>query len=213
MKKTGAILIVLALLGNLAYAQSNPEEKRFRAGLAVAAHRVLSYGTESDYRPGEDDFPVTPSHTVGGLGLSLGYVLTRFVSFELEGEYLFRSKMTLVDPSDGDSVEVRSAKRLTLALNAVFAPGQGRLRPFAAVGGGCDAILSKEETSISRLGYEITFSAPAKKIEPMLQAKIGVLYRLKPRWGGKLETGYRLIFGNPHKIHALRFQAGVIYGF
>ncbi len=213
MKKFFIAFIILSVGGGLSHAQSDARPRKFQAGLTGSLNHVFSYGTEKDYQPGKNDFPVTPGHTAGGIGIFAAYSVSSLIAVEIETRFYLRSKMTLKDPSDQDSVDVRSASHAALAVGAVFSFSRGRFRPYAAVGAGIDALLVKAETYTSKFGYEIEFQPPSKKLDPFLKARTGVKYFLKPRLGIRGEAGYTLIFGDQNKIHSLDFAAGIFYGF
>ena len=81
MRKTGIAILILSFTLSLGFAQ----EKRFQLSLFGGASHVFAYGSEDDYIFGENDFPVTPSHTPLNFGLSFTLFLTDLFGIEIDG--------------------------------------------------------------------------------------------------------------------------------
>jgi outer membrane protein W len=176
------------------------------------AHYVLSYGSEDDYSPGENDFPVTPAHAAPVFGLSATHRLSGRLAAEIDGRFAPGSEVTLTDPSDGDTVKVDTLRRLTATVNVLLFLGRGAFRPYILAGAGADILVGAEEQTLTtELGYDVTFSPPEKKVDPTVSAGFGALYFLGPSLGLRLDARYVLLpkSGSRPSIHGLSAAAGL----
>lgn len=158
MRVLKAILISVFLIFITSSAWS---EVRFY--LFGKANFVASSGSESDYKPGENDFPLTSSHKNYGAGFGLTIGSTLFIG--VEGHYNLNGKAILTDPSDNDTVEVDTEKYisgfLTLGLNIVKSRS---FRLYISGGGGsCRYSEGETKTYVSELGYETEIYPPEEK--------------------------------------------------
>ncbi|NIM91660.1 MAG: hypothetical protein GTO17_12015 [Candidatus Aminicenantes bacterium] len=124
---------------------------------------VMDSGSEDDYRPGENDFPMASSFNNFGFGLGVVFE-SKKVFYGLEAHYTLSGNTTLTDPSDNDTVEVDTYKHISgliaLGFNLVYKPN---LRLFINGGGGVSLVLDAEmKTYTSQLGYETQIEAPNK---------------------------------------------------
>jgi len=190
-----------------AYAQ------RLQVSLSGGWNRVFEYGSEDDYVLGENDFPVTPAHTPFNFGAALALFFTDKIGVELDGRYALSSKVTLVDPSDQDILEIDSAKHYSITLNFVYRFLEGRLRPYVLVGGGIDKLLSKEETYISEYGFQIEFLPPEKTIDPIANIAAGVQFFIRSRLGARFDLRYSIIFDDPDNQNSLNVTFGLFFCF
>ena len=190
MKKLLVFNLILAMITVSGFAQG----KKTALSLFGGIHSVLKYGSENDYSPGENDFPTTPAHTPPTFGLSFLYQFSGFLGLEVDGRYTLSSKVTLTDPSDGDTVAVDTLQHAGLTLNALFFLGSGSFRPYLALGAGGDMALgAKEQTLATSLGYTVTFAPPEKKAEILADAGFGFFLGLGPTFGLRLDVRYMLL--------------------
>jgi len=190
-----------------AYAQ------RFQASIFGGWNHVFEYGSEDDYALGENDFPVTPSHSPSLFGAGLAFSLTDNIGVELDGRYVLASKVTLVDPSDQDTVAIDTAKHYSITLNVIYRFLKGRFRPYVLLGGGIDKLLAKEESYTSEYGYPIEFLPPEKTTDPVANIAAGVQYFLHSRLGARLDLRYSIIFDDPDNQKSLSLALGLFYVF
>jgi len=209
MKKGILFLLGFMLTFNFGYGQ----QKKFQISLLGMLSHILQYGSEDEYMRGENDFPVTPAHTVLGFGAELAYFFRENMAIEGEVRYILSSEVTLVDPSDQDSVKVDTPRRITATLNFIHHFFDGKIRPYLVIGGGIDILLAEDETYISEYGYEVDLLAPEKKVDPVAQAGGGILYFFNPRAGAKLDFRYSLIFDKPNHINNINLAFGFFLRF
>lgn len=144
---------------------------------------VMASGSEDDYEPGENDFPMASSFNNFGFGLGV-IIDSKKVFFGLEAHYTLSGKTTLTDPSDDDKVDVDTYKHisgfLTIGFNLVHKPS---LRLFINGGGGVSYVLDAEmKTYTSQLGFE-TQIEPPKKYPIAVFGGIGAVMNFSPSLG------------------------------
>jgi len=205
-KRSKAIVFVLASL--ILLAQTSLAQK-YQVSLFVGMNHVFPYGSEDDYVLGENDFPVTPAHTPPNLGASFALYLKDNIALELDWRFTLSSKLTLIDPSDQDEVEIDSSKRHTLTLNFIYRFLQGNVRPYIVVGGGLDKIMAKDQTYTTKYGFEVDFLAPEKTVDPLANIGAGVLFFVRPNIGIRLDLRYVMIFAEPDNLSGLNGVAGI----
>lgn len=155
---------------------------------------VGEYGTIDDYVIGENDFPVTPSHTPACIGAALGIPLFGRLGLDLDARYFLGSRISLEDPSDGDTLELDSSKHISLTANLVFKLGTGRLQPYLLAGAGIDSLTGLEEQNlISDYGYEIIMFPPEDKTDWLFNAGGGVFVWMNSRLGLRLDLRYVIL--------------------
>lgn len=209
MKKGALILLIFALTISFGFGQP----RKFQLSLFGGFSHVLEYGSEDEYVMGENDFPVTPAHTPLNFGAALAYSFLKNIAIELEARYTLSSKVTLVDPSDQDTVEVNTSSHIAATLNFIYHFSKGKVRPCLVIGGGIDWLLAKDETYTSEYGYEVEFLAPEKTINPFIQGGGGIHYFLSPKAGVKLDLRYGLIFDEPNKVSSINLALGFFLRF
>jgi outer membrane beta-barrel protein len=210
-KKSWAVLVfavfALPLFAGTAYAQ------KFQLSVFGGLNHVFEYGSENDYALGQNDFPVTPSHTPPVLGASLAYRFTERLGLELDWRYVLSSKVTLEDPSDQDTVEIDSSKHYSLTLNLLYQLMSGKLRPYVLAGGGFDKLQAKDAEYTSEYGFEITLEAPEKTLDAVFNFGAGLNYFLSESMALKLDVRYVMIFADPNNVNNLSTVVGVVFRF
>jgi outer membrane protein W len=201
----GVLFIVLLI--QPAFAQ------KYQLSFFVGMNHVFQYGSEGDYALGENDFPVTPSHTPPNFGAAFSLNIKENIALELDWRYTLSSKLMLVDPSDQDEVEIDSSKHHTITLNFVYRFLKGNIKPYIVLGGGVDKILAKDQTYTTKYGFEVDFLAPEKTLDPLANIGAGVLVSVSPHFGIRLDLRYVMIFAEPDSISSLNGVAGIAVSF
>lgn len=209
MKKGFFFILIFTLALSFGFGQP----KKFQISLFAGLSHVLEYGSEDEYVMGENDFPVNPSHTPLGFGTALAYSFTKNMAFELEARYTLSTKVTLVDPSDQDTVEVNTSSHISGTLNFIYHFLDGKIRPYLIIGGGIDKLFAKDETYTSDYGYEVEFLAPEKSIDPVAQLGAGIHYLPSLNTGARLDLRYGLIFDKPNTVNSLKIALGFFMRF
>jgi hypothetical protein len=209
MKRILVGLIALSLLNGIAFGQA----KRFQLSLYGGMNRVLAYGSDQDYVQGVNDFPATPAHTPTLFGAAFAFSLTERLGIELRGEYTLAADMTLIDPSDQDTVTIPSAKSMSFSLNALWSLGSGRFEPYLITGGGIDKLSAKSTSAVTAHGYEVTFSPPARTLDIFVNAGAGARWNLTASLGLFAEARYRYLFASPNAIQSIDGAAGLRWKF
>jgi len=209
MKGIRFFIVMLMLGAGPAFGQA----RRLQVSLFGGASPVFAYGSAADYAAGDNDFPVTPAHTPGHGGAAIAYYLTGRLGFELRGEYIMATPLILTDPSDGDSVSVDSGGHLAAALNLIWEPFAGRLRPYLVAGGGADRLFAETVSTTSRYGYEVAFGRPDKPLNAFVNAGAGVRWLAFSSVGIELDLRYRRLLSRPDRVSGLTAAAGLFLRF
>jgi outer membrane protein W len=186
---------------------------KYQVSLFVGMNNVFEYGSEEDYVLGENDFPVTPTHAPLNFGAAFALYLNDYIALELDWRYTLSSKVTLVDPSDQDEVDIDSSQHHTITLNFIYRFLQGSVKPYVVLGGGLDKLLAKDETYTTTYGFEVDFLAPDKTIDPVANVGAGMLFSLSPNLGIRLDLRYVMIFADPDTLSSLNGVAGITFSF
>lgn len=168
---------------------------------------TLKSGSDSDYIPGENDFPITPSHTGFGLGCGLMINLSDRIALQVAGEYLLGSDVEKTDPSDGETVKYRTYDNINLLSSLMVCFGTDH-QFFFSCGGGFNILNPYEEKEVEgSLGSLIIISTPDSKINLMARIGGGVIFPLKKSFL-KIEALYNLIFNCGKNSILLRLGIG-----
>lgn len=209
LRKTFLLFFILIYLSSFAFG----EENKFQLSISGGLNNIYKYGSEDDYVMGENDFPVTPSHTAASFGASLAYFFTNNIGIELDGKYTLASEVTLQDPSDQDTLETHTSKHCSITLNILYQFSKGNFRPYIILGGGIDKVLAKDETYTSEYGYEIEVLATEKTLDPLAQVGGGIHLFLNPSLGARFDVRYVLIFDDPNNVKSLYASVGAFLRF
>ncbi|UCH94551.1 MAG: outer membrane beta-barrel protein [Candidatus Aminicenantes bacterium] len=209
MRKACFIGLILVLTACFGFGKPG----QFQASILFGFNHTSSYGSEEDYICGENDFPVTPAHTPLQFAASLAYFFTKNTAIELTGAYTFGSRVTLQDPSDNDTVDINTARHFSFTLNFIYRFLVKKFRPYLRAGGGIDSLITKEETYISRYGYEIKFVSPERKVDPLLDIGGGVHYFFTPKFGVMMDIRYMIIFTREYNINGSNLKLGFFMKF
>jgi hypothetical protein len=121
----------------------------------------------------------------------------------------------LRDPSDGDTVEVRTSPHVSVLLSLVFAPLKGAVQPYLQAGGGVDLVLAKDADYLSAYGYPISVPAPDFKdrLDPEVHVGAGLGIGFGRGWGIRLDGRYSWILDKPDAVRGLQGTAGAFLAF
>ncbi len=203
-------LFFILFFSSSSFAQERKNQVTIFGGLSY----IFEYGSEADYAVMGNDFPVTPSHNSVTFGLSYVRFFSKKIGFEVDFRYLLSSKVTLIDPSDNDEIELDSSKHWALTGNFIYQLSSGKLRPYLLVGAGIDSLADvKDQTIESKLGYTVTIEAPEKKIDFTANAGVGFQYFISSNFGLRVDVRYVLITSSPDKINSINSVVGTFFRF
>ena len=211
-KKFVSVLAALAILTVFIVPEA-AGKTRFTISVGGGFERVFSYGSESDYSAGLNDFPVTPGHTTGAASLELAYGLTERLDLTLEGRYGFSGTIRLSDPSDGDVADISTAKRWSLALGIRYFLAMGRIRPWLSAGAGLERLLAEEQSALSEFGFVVVFSPPENPYALLASAGAGLEFALSEAFGFWVGLRYVRVFSRPNAVGSLIGGAGLSFAF
>lgn len=180
-----------------------------------AMNFINSSGSASDYKEGENDFPITKAHQNSCFGLGISFPLSKNLFFGLEGNYNMGGKATLEDPSDNDTVEIDTSKNanlfLTLRLNIL---SQSSFNLFLNGGAGLNYILEKEtKIYTSKFGYETQILPPKNKTNLTGFGGMGILYKMSESIGLFLNARYLYISTEDLPTNGFVVLGGLNIGF
>lgn len=205
-------LLILGCLPGLGFSQQPKAYVHFFGGM----NRVFEYGCDCDYVLGENDFPVTPSHSTGSVGMSFGYFIAKGLALELDARYHTNAKVTLTDPSDGDRVNIDTAKHYAVTANVMYQFLQGSVRPYVLAGAGIDTMVDVEtKILLTEFDFEFELKEPEEKTEFMFNLGGGVEIQLSRSLGIRLDARYVDIpkGGDHPKIQSVNATAGLAFRF
>jgi len=206
------MVVVLGLFCMLSLSQKIHAQK-FQFSVFGGMNHVFTYGSEQDYVFGENDFPVTPSHTPFNFGAAFSVFFTNHIGLELDGRYTLSSQVTLMDPSDNDTVAIDTSKHYAVTLNFLYRFMSGKIRPYVVLGGGVDKLLGEDRAYVTEYGWDVEFFAPEETLDPVAHLGGGVHYFLRPNLGIRFDLRYVLIFSEPDRIGSLNGVLGFSFLF
>jgi len=210
MPKKGLIFVLIfGIAAGAVFAQ----DKKIQFSLFGGISPIFEYGSDEDYSLGENDFPVTPSHTPPYFGLSFSYFFTKNVKAELDWRYVLSSKIILSDPSDDDTVEIDTSKQYFASLNVVYQCLQCIFRPYVLAGGGINKLLAQTGIYISEYGYEIELGIPDKTTALFAQFGGGLDVLLSSSFGVLADVRFVYLFTEPDNIFSLFAGIGAYFLF
>ena len=202
-------VLILGIAAGTALGQAKNVQLSFFGGISP----IFEYGSVEDYSLGENDFPVTPSHSPAYFGLSLSYFFAKNVKAELDWRYVFSSKVNLTDPSDDDSVEIDTSKQYFSSMNVVYQFMLNKFRPYFLVGVGMNNLIAETASYISEYGYELEFSIPDKTTALFAQLGGGLDLLVNSSFGLLAEIRSVYLFTEPNNILSLFVGVGAYYLF
>lgn len=206
-------VVLLFVLFTLSLCTARANTQTLQISVFGGWSHIFESGSEADYSLGANDFPVNPAHTPIQLGAALGFFLSDHIGIELDYRYFLSSRVTLVDPSDQDTVEIDTGQHYTLTFNLIYRVLYSRLSPYVLVGGGFDNLLAEDENYVSEFGFDIEFMAPEKKTKGAVNIGCGVTFLALPKLGARLDVRYSLIFEDPDYQKGLGVAFGLAYTF
>jgi len=201
------------LCGLLAAGLDGAETRSFQLAVFGGLHHQAAYGSDQDYIQGENDFPVTPAHRSGMIGLGLAYFFTPHFGLAYDGRFIRSARVTSRDPSDGDTLTFETNSHVAMTLDLVLELPLGRFRPYFAVGGGLDRMEARGERLTTALGHEIIIDDPAESglLDPVLQAGGGLRVFLFKGLGLNLDGRYVVVLDRPSSLRGLSVGLGLAW--
>jgi len=206
-------IFVMIFLSAVTSFPLSAQTNKFQISFSGNWNHLFSYGSESDYSMGTNDFPVTPGHGAFQIGGSFMWMIQSRLGIGLTGRYSFPASLNLTDPSDGDQAEIDSAAHWSLILNGTYFFLEGPVRPFIRIGGGVDKLSAEEKTVQTDYGFQAFFTVPEDTWDWIASGEAGVEFEVADRWGAVFKLGYSRIFSRPDNIQSLSGSAGIIFKF
>ncbi len=163
----------------------------------VAFSLAQKMGSNDEYVPGENDFPITPAHHEYGVGCGLIINLSNRFVVQLSGDYLLGAEVKKEDPFDGETYMYKTYNNINVLGSLMFKFGR-KNRFFISCGGGVNILTPYANKEVEgSLGSIIMLQAPDSKTNPMAAFGGGVILNMK-KIIFKIEALYTKIF-NYHK--------------
>lgn len=205
--------VVCLLLFSLLALSGSAQAQKLQFSLFGGINHIFQYGSEGDYVLGENDFPVTPSHSPGLLGASLAYFLSENLGLEIDGRYTLSTGVILIDPSDQDTVKVDTSKHFSLSLNLIYQFPAGNFNPYLVAGGGLDFVSAEEQSYVSEYGFDITVEPSESTTDTLVNFGAGLNYSVSESVGIRVDVRYVLIFTKPENVRSLNTVLGLSFRF
>ncbi len=207
----GPTKILAAAIGLLALAGSGfGQGLKLEISLLGGTARIGAFGEAVDYQAGTNDFPVTPKHNAGAFGGVLGMSLGRYFGLELGARYQTGADVVLTDPSDEDTVPLKTSAHASAVLRALLEFPLGPVRLYALAGGGLDLLSGEAQSAVTRYGYVVDFEKPTKSTRTLAEAGGGCKVFIGSRFGLRAEARYAVIFADSGSIKTLHWEGGIV---
>lgn len=184
-----------------------------RIALTGGINHVFEYGSESDYAPGTNDFPITPAHNNFMMSLSYTRTFSSLYGIQMDFRSHTSVPLKLTDPSDGDEIQIDGAGHLTVTFNLLYFLSKSDIKPYMLAGVGLDFLTNtKEQNVTSRYGYPVTIEPSDKKADFCFNIGGGMDYSVGKKFGLNLELRYLIIAG-ASKINNINLASGFFFRF
>jgi len=191
------------------------EEKNNQVSIMGGSILINESGDVSEYEPGYNDFPVTPAHKSGSLGVSYARLLSSNIGLELDFKYNMGSRVTLIDPSDQERFDLDTCDNFSVTGNLIYKISSKTLQPYIAAGAGINILkaYSKEVTSSrgSIIRSVIIITPPEKTNNFTYNIGGGLIYAFNPSVGLRLDFRYMSI--SNIDISGFEFLGGIVFRF
>lgn len=166
-------------------------EKRLHFVVSGMLYSQFEMGSDADYLPGENDFPVTPSHLGFGVGMGFIFDVSKTVSLQVSADYVLGAEVKKIDPSDSEFFIYKTYNTVNFLAGGMLKLSGSKIRPFLSAGGGLCMLMPYDDREDSAsAGSIIIIEAPEKKTYPMFMVGGGVLIGLKTTGFIKIELLY-----------------------
>ena len=173
----------------------------------VAFSLAQKMGSNDEYVPGENDFPITPAHKEYGVGCGLIINLSNRFAIQLSGDYLLGAEVKKEDPSDGETYMYKTYNNINVLGSLMFKFGR-KNRFFISCGAGLNILSPYADKEVEgSLGSIIMLQAPDSKTNPMASFGGGVILNMK-KIIFKIEALYTKIFKYEKNSILLRLGFG-----
>jgi len=160
-----------------------------------------SSGSDGDYVPGVNDFPVTPAHQAPALGVGLTFPGSRSLAFGVNVSYGLSARVDLRDPSDNETIQAEPPKSILAVLNIAKAIDLSRrMQLLISLGAGGEYRMGGDQEYVSSLGNRIVLLAPEKPFSPLAALAAGVHYMFADSLGVALDVQGAYVFRDPAQL-------------
>lgn len=205
-KRLTVLVIIAALILCFAHESAAQMNKKTYTLVHGSFAMVSKMGNNSDYVPGENDFPVTPAHIELGGGGGVFINMSNMFALQFTADYLMGAEVDKEDPTDGETFKYKTYNNINV-LGSVIVKFGGQIQFFLSGGGGVSVLMPYADKEVQgSLGSIIMLTPPDKKVHPMAALGGGVMYH-KKKFFIKAETLYTMVFD--YGKNALLFRLGI----
>lgn len=188
------ILIVIPLVGE-------KYNSKFSVFLRGGIQFIQEEGNISDYSPGLNHFPITPSHNNISIGMSFNIKLIKKLGLELGANINKGSEITLVDPGDNDELRYKSLDQYNYFASLIYRFTQSRVVPYIALGGGlCYSKGDVERSVKTNYGYDVTLLEVEPTYSGSIRGSFGTLLYLFRGFAFRVEASYIYKFSQNNPV-------------
>jgi hypothetical protein len=192
------LALILTAAGNLS-AKNSYKKTQFTVGSGL--NLFTATGSDSDYKAGENDFPVTPTYKALACEIGLTFFTSPSFAVGFDFRYGFLANVDLIDPSDKETISVDTPQNLIAALNLYqYFDLSRQMQFFISLGGGAEYLMAKDGEYTGTLGSKIIILAPEKPLSPLAAVGIGLQYLFSAEVGINFEFRATYVFRNPGQL-------------
>lgn len=165
---------------------------------------IQKTGSQSDYIPGINSFPVVPAHYDNSYGGLISIKLFLNMRFELGGNYNQGKKVTLIDPGDQDELTYMTLNFFNVFLSVSYNFTSSRIMPFVFLGGGANFTeegFAKEANT--KYGYGVLLEKVPKSMSSLIHGGAGIKIFLIKGIALRLEGRYIYLIKDKEKLMQL----------
>jgi len=210
-----AIIAILFLSHVPAFTQEQSEVKprKLSFWFNLGYQYLGSSGLNSQYEAGINDFPVTPAHAAPHARFLVGYRFLEKTEFLLDMTMYATTKVTKIDPSDGDEIKVETASRFSASLSAHHYLKEGVLNHYLSLGLGIDQIDGEPYTLSTKYGYSYVVEQPVRETDLFTAVGIGSQLKFDEMLKAFVDLRLLCIFDADGPVFAVSSSVGVGFYF
>jgi hypothetical protein len=186
-------------------ASSQEKDSLLKIYLFGGTSQVGQTGKASDYAPGINSFPITPSHNKIVFGGALYLRLSKYFSVGIGQNFTKGSEITLVDPADKDELKLESLDSSETYLSITADLFSTRIRPFFILNAG--TTTTKNLPSLlkqTKYGFWVDINQAPAKTDFFTEAGVGLKFSIFRGLMIRLESVFQYIFSSSNVSMQIR---------
>lgn len=193
MKKIVVIVSAVFLISQFSFSEKN-YSSNFSLFVQGGLSLIPQSGSESDYLPGYNHFPVIPAHNDFSYGGSVNIRIIKNFGIELGGNVNKGREVTLIDPGDQDELTYKTLNFSNGYMSVFFDFTRSWLVPYITVGGGVHHRPSRAEKIATTLyGYKVKLEGVPEITSFVYRGSVGIKIYLFKKFALRFEGAYLYI--------------------